>query len=103
MAHAAAAHGATRRLAERLIDAREADLLVKQPPTLAELTKYAEATAGSLLLLGLECVGTTGEAAEMAAVHVGCAAALATMMRGTAAHAAEGCLYVPADVASRHQ
>ena len=103
VAHAAAAHGATRRLAERLIDAREADLLVKQPPTLAELTKYAEATAGSLLLLGLECVGATGEAAEMAAVHVGCAAALATMMRGTAAHAAEGCLYVPADVTSRHQ
>jgi NADH dehydrogenase [ubiquinone] 1 alpha subcomplex assembly factor 6 len=42
------------------------------------------------------------EQAELAALHVGCALGLATLLRGTAYHASKGCTYVPADVASRH-
>lgn len=54
-------------------------------------------------LLGLECAGVVdNEQAELAAVHVGCALGLATLLRGTAYHASKGCTYIPADVASRH-
>ena len=54
-------------------------------------------------LLGLECAGVVdNEQAELAALHVGCALGLATLLRGTAYHASKGCTYVPADVASRH-
>ena len=42
------------------------------------------------------------EQAELAALHVGCALGLATLLRGTAYHASKGCTYVPVDVASRH-
>jgi len=54
-------------------------------------------------LLGLECAGVVdNEQAELAALHVGCALGLATLLRGTAYHASKGCTYVPVDVASRH-
>ena len=54
-------------------------------------------------LLGLECVGVVDmEQAELAALHVGSALGLATLLRGTAFHASKGCSYIPADVASRH-
>ena len=40
---------------------READLEVQQPPDLDALRLYAERTAGSLLLLSLECAGVRDE------------------------------------------
>ena len=96
-------HSLTPRYLTQMLDAREADLLVQQPKTRDELELYCERTAGSLLLLGLECVGVKGnEAAEHAAVHAGTALGLATLLRGTATHAAQGCTYLPAEVTSRH-
>ena len=104
IAHANQSHSLTRRHLTRLLDAREAELVTKQPRDIEELRLYAERTAGSLLLLGLECAGVTNsEAAENAAAHAGTALGLATLLRGTAAHAQQGSTYLPADVTTRHK
>ena len=131
LAQAQAQHSLSFRFLEQLLDAREADLETKQPADLRQLLSYCERTAGALQvggqtfiplapagappqhehphlpcasqLLGLECAGVVdNEQAELAAVHVGCALGLATLLRGTAYHASKGCTYIPADVASRH-
>lgn len=104
LAHAHAAYGLTPRFLMQLLDAREADLRVQQPLSLDDLRQYAERTAGSLLLLGLECGGIAGsDAAERAAAHAGTALGLATLLRGTATHAAQGCTYLPKEVTTRHR
>lgn len=104
LAHAHAEYGLTARFLMQILDARQADLHVRQPSSLEDLLKYAERTAGSLLLLGLECGGcASNDAAERAAAHAGTALGLATLLRGTAAHAAQGCTYLPADVTARHR
>lgn len=103
LAHVASRYPLTPRYLTQLIDAREADLHVKQPKALDDLQLYCERTAGSLLLLGLECSGVVGsEEAELAAFHAGTALGMATLLRGTAAHAAQGCTYLPAEVTRRH-
>jgi len=103
LAQAQAQHSLSFRFLEQLLDAREADLETKQPADLRQLLGYCERTAGALQLLGLECVGVVDmEQAELAALHVGSALGLATLLRGTAFHASKGCSYIPADVASRH-
>ena len=103
LGHAHERYQLTPRYLTQMLDAREADLQVQQPRSVEELRTYAERTAGSLLLLGLECGGFVGnEAAERAASHAGTALGLATLLRGTAAHASQGCTYLPADVTARH-
>lgn len=104
LAEAHARHSLSSRFFEQILDAREADLGLTQPEDLRQLTEYCERTAGALQILGLECVGGApdGSEAEQAALHVGCALSMATLLRGTAVHAASGCTYVPVDVAQRH-
>lgn len=103
LAHAHHRHGLTSRYLHQLVDAREADLRVQQPRDVEEVRQYCERTAGSLLLLGLECAGVSGsDAAERAASNAGTALGMATLLRGTAAHASQGCTYIPAEVTSRH-
>jgi len=105
LAHACERYRMTPRYLTQLLDAREADLHVKQPADRDALQLYCEQTAGALLLLGLECAGVPpGEsvAAEHAASQVGVALGMATLLRGTAAHAAQGCTYLPAEITKRH-
>jgi NADH dehydrogenase [ubiquinone] 1 alpha subcomplex assembly factor 6 len=49
----------TRRFLERLIDAREMDINVKQLATLQDASNYAEETVSSLLYLTLECTNVS--------------------------------------------
>ena len=65
---------------------------------MAALESYAEHTAGSLLLLTLECCGVREAAADAAASHVGTAVGLATLLRALPVHAAQGQRYVPDEV-----
>lgn len=103
LAHTHARVGLTARYLTQLLDAREADLAVTQPRDRVELLQYCERTAGALLLLGLECCGVAGsDAAERAASLSGTALGLTTVLRGAAAHAAEGSTYLPAEVTTRH-
>jgi len=104
LAQAHARHGLTARFLEQLLDAREADLGVLQPETREDVLMYCERTAGALLLLAVECVQASppSDKAELAAVHVGTALGLATLLRGASVHAQQRCTYIPVDVAERH-
>lgn len=90
------AHGQfplTRRFLDRIIDAREADLEVRQYQTVAALSHYAEDTACSLLYLTLELCHYDHNnndvtldhlaAADEMAYHVGLGIGLTTALRGT--------------------
>jgi len=104
LAHVHARVGLTPRYLEQILEAREADLTVRQPRDRAQLTIYCEHTAGSLLLLGLECLGAGGcDSAESAASQAGMALGLATLLRGMVAHVAQGCCYLPEEVTRRHR
>ena len=71
-------HSVPRVLFDSLIDARERDV-AGQPADLAELIAYAEATGGTLAMLGVEMLGAP-EAAETAR-HAGTGWALTGLLR----------------------
>jgi NADH dehydrogenase [ubiquinone] 1 alpha subcomplex assembly factor 6 len=98
LARAVQQHGLTRRWFERLLDARDQDLDVEQPRSLAELESYADKTAASLLYLTLECLGVRDTAADRAAHHAGMAIGLATLLRGTPFHALRQQVYLPEEL-----
>ena len=97
LAEAVVAHGLTRALVDRLIEAREADLDSAAPATLIALESYAEATSGALAELELEALGVSNDAAASAARHVGIAWALTGLVRAVPFHAAQRRLYVPSE------
>jgi phytoene/squalene synthetase len=111
LAHAHTQFGLTPRYLEQLLDAREADLASTQPESWPQVLLYCEHTAGALCLLAHECIVQNGggeseterKVAEQAALQVGAALGIATLLRGTAVHAAQGCTYIPADIAARHR
>ncbi|MEW5309667.1 MAG: hypothetical protein WDW38_001537 [Sanguina aurantia] len=83
----------------RLIDAREADVLDTQPPLdVKALEVYAESTASQLLYMQLAAAGVVSREADHAASHIGKAVGLATLLRGTAHHAAARRSYMPLDL-----
>lgn len=84
---------------ERLIAAREADLVNGPPPTLAALEDYCDASSGSLIALAAEVLGFRGEAASAAAADIGVAYGLAGLLRAMPAHTAEGRSYLPEEFA----
>jgi NADH dehydrogenase [ubiquinone] 1 alpha subcomplex assembly factor 6 len=102
LASAVAAHGLSRPLIDRLIDAREADLDDEAPATLACLVSYAEATGAPLAQLALEILGVRTAAAMEAARHVGIAWSLTGLLRAVPFHAGGRRLYLPRDLLERH-
>lgn len=109
LAHVGVRHRWTWRHIQQVLDAREADLSIIQPESWPLLLVYCEHTAGALCLLARECISQSEEvpeerqAAEQAALQVGAALGIATLLRGSRLHAAQGCTYIPADVAARHE
>ena len=94
-------HGLSREHFDRLIEARELDLMDAPPATLAELEAYCEATSSRLLWLALEVLGLGGdEAARAATREVGIAYALAGLLRAIPFHARARRRYVPAALAA---
>ena len=73
----------TKRFLERLVDAREADLSVKQYATMSELQTYSDETACSLLYLSLDCVGVRDDEADEVAMLAGRGIGLVTALRAT--------------------
>lgn len=112
---AIAAHGHTRRWFERMIDARDAGLDAPPPATLAQAERYAEDTAGSLLLLALEACGVrsagnggggaagdaSAAAAETAAAHAGRAIGLISLLRALPVAARVGERLLPDDIMAK--
>jgi phytoene synthase len=90
----------------RLLDAREQDMLADPPQTLTALESYAAATGGSLVIMALQVLdaidpendGKYESRAETAGRHVGTAYALAGLLRAAAFHARFRRSYIPAEL-----
>ena len=80
----------TQRFLQRMADAREVDLEIKQYETVNVLTSYAEDTVGSLLYLTLEACGVREEAADQCVGHAGIGIGLTTALRATPHRLATG-------------
>eukprot|EP00899_Mesostigma_viride_P011500 jgi/Mesvir1/20350/Mv19936-RA.2 len=103
VAAVAARHRITRQWLLRILDERAKDAEdPSQPRTVADLERYAEHTASSLLYLLLQVAGASDANTDHAASHVGKAVGLTTLLRGTAAHASQRRTYIPRDVAAKH-
>ena len=99
LAEVARAAELDRRLFDRLIDAREADLEEAAPETLAELLAYAEETSSTLTLLALQALGNNfGLPAMEAGREIGIAWALTGLLRAIPFHARARRASLPADL-----
>lgn len=86
-----------------LIDARTFDLYDDPMPSLRDLEGYAGETAGALIRLAcIVLAGGRDPGGATACGHAGVAYALAGLMRAFPWHAAEGQVYLPADILSRN-
>jgi len=97
-------HRLERRLLDRLIDAREADMDPAPPADLAALEDYAAATSGTLIRLVLAVLAGNGEVppgARDAAEAIGTAWALTGLVRAVPFHARARRLYLPQAVIGR--
>jgi phytoene synthase len=96
LAHAIARHDLSRTTLDRLIDARESDMIDEPPADLPALVAYAEATASSLIELAVAIVGK-GDAirAGPAARSIGIAWSLIGLLRAVPFHARGHRLYLP--------
>jgi len=91
------AHHLSQPIFERMIDAREQDLLPDPPTTFTQLEDYAEATGGGLNELALQALAVKDGkgATQIAARHVGTGYALAGILRATAFNARFSLSHVP--------
>jgi len=88
---------------DQIIDTRIEDLLRHAPyADMPSLEKYVEGTSASLLYIQLHAIGVQSTAADHAASHIGKAAGLATLLRGTAHLASRRQCYLPADLLMKH-
>lgn len=93
------AAGLDRRLFDRLIDTREADLEEAAPETLADLLTYAEGTSSTLTLLALQALGNDfGGPTMEAGREIGIAWALTGLLRAIPFHARTRRVMLPAEI-----
>jgi phytoene synthase len=84
---------------ERLLDARELDLVPEPPADLAALEAYCEGTSSRILWIALEILDLGEDrAAAAAAREIGVAYAIAGLLRAVPFHARAKRLYIPSDV-----
>ncbi|KAL2635446.1 hypothetical protein R1flu_006925 [Riccia fluitans] len=87
----------------RLIESRMSDLEMTAPPfSMAEVERYAENTASVLLYLTLEAAGIRNTSADHAASHIGKAAGIGLLLRGTPVHGSRRRTYIPVDLATKY-
>jgi phytoene synthase len=97
-------HRLERRLLDRLIDAREADMNPAPPADLAALADYAAATSGTLVRLVMAVLAAGNDVppgAGDAADAIGSAWALTGLVRAVPFHARARRLYLPQTVIDR--
>jgi len=92
------AHHLTRSYFDRLIEAREMDLVETPPETMAALETYAEESAAPLVSLAFEAVGADADAFADLARHTGIGWALTGLMRALPHHAAQGRVMLPGEI-----
>jgi len=88
---------------EALIDGMETDLHGDNvAPDLAALKVYCRRVAGSVGVLSMRCFGATEPQADAAAIALGEALQLTNILRDMGEDAADGRLYLPAELLERH-
>lgn len=88
---------------EALIAGMETDLHRQNvAPSLEALRLYCRRVAGAVGLLSIRCFGAEGVEAEEAAVQLGEALQLTNILRDLDEDAADGRLYLPAEILERH-
>jgi phytoene/squalene synthetase len=105
LAIAVATHGLTERWFQYILEQREMDLDPKDESTIEETLQYVDQTAAAGLYLALECVTEGSEAdddAYAAALYVGRATGLITLLRGAPHFAREERMLLPADLLAEH-
>lgn len=85
-----------------LIDARSFDLYREPMKTIADFEGYARRTSSTLMRMAAHILGCAGPDVDAAALHAGIAVGTTNLLRAFPQHAAQGALYVPADVLARH-
>lgn len=83
---------------DRLIDARENDLIDETPADLSALADYARRTGGAIVRLAGLTLGTVDEATRAALDAAGTAYALAGILRAVPFHARAKRQFLPADL-----
>ncbi|CAJ1933758.1 unnamed protein product [Cylindrotheca closterium] len=91
----------TKRFLERLLEARAADLDVKQLATLAEAIDYSENTFSSLLYLSLESAGVRDDAADTVAYNAGIGIGLVTALRSARFRLVRGECAIPQELIAK--
>lgn len=86
----------------RLLEARMMDLDAISPVSIAEIERYAEDTASSLLYLTLEASGVRNTAADHAASHIGKTAGMGLLLRASPHHGARRRSYIPLETAAKY-
>lgn len=104
LAATVAPHNPPRALFDALIDSRSLDLYDEAPADLAALEAYAEGTAASLTRLAVICLDDEKDGAgEKAAREIGIAWGLIGLVRALPFHAAQGRVFLPADLLGAEQ
>lgn len=85
----------------RIINEREANLEVEQYITVKDMEKYCENTLSALLYLHLDSLGVKNTMADHAASHLGKAAGISTLLRGTPYQAKERRVYLPGEILTK--
>jgi NADH dehydrogenase [ubiquinone] 1 alpha subcomplex assembly factor 6 len=88
----------TRRFLERLLEAREMDLDVRQPGTIRDMVQYSDNIFSSLLYLSLETVNVRNEDADIMAQHAGIGIGLVTALRGARIRLSGGEFAIPQEL-----
>lgn len=85
----------------RIINEREANLDVDQYISVKDMERYCENTSSALLYLHLDTLSVKNTLADHAASHLGKAAGITTLLRGTPYQAKERRVYLPGEVLSK--
>ena len=88
----------TRRFLERLLEAREADLDIRQLDTMDEVIDYSESIFSSLFYLSLETADVREEESDIVAYHAGIGVGLTTALRGALIRLAHGECSIPKEL-----
>jgi NADH dehydrogenase [ubiquinone] 1 alpha subcomplex assembly factor 6 len=88
----------TRRFLERLLEARESDLDIRQLETFDEALDYSESIFSSLFYLSLETADVREEASDVVAYHAGIGVGLTTTIRGSLIRLAHGECSIPKEL-----
>lgn len=87
---------------QRMIDAREEELLSPMHLTIESMTAHAESTASTFFYLVLSLLSQQSTTLSHAASHLGVVHSFTTYLRAFPFHVRNGAIIIPAEITARH-